>query len=103
MIRKASRIAIGIATRRWCIATRITQTCTIATGTSTRTERGALGQGPWIVVPGVRLAGDAKDDQARTVTPPEAVRLGATHLVVGRPITRAADPAVVYQQILGSI
>ena len=65
--------------------------------------RGALGQGPWIVVPGVRLAGDAKDDQARTVTPPEAVRLGATHLVVGRPITRAADPAVVYQQILGSI
>ena len=65
--------------------------------------RGALGQGPWIVVPGVRLAGDAQDDQARTVTPPEAVRLGATHLVVGRPITRAADPAVVYQQILGSI
>jgi orotidine-5'-phosphate decarboxylase len=65
--------------------------------------RGALGQGPWIVVPGVRLAGDSKDDQARTVTPPEAVRLGATHLVVGRPITRAADPAVVYQQIQGSI
>jgi orotidine-5'-phosphate decarboxylase len=65
--------------------------------------RGALGQGPWIVVPGVRLAGDSKDDQARTVTPPEAVRLGATHLVVGRPITRAADPAMVYQQIQGSI
>lgn len=65
--------------------------------------RGALGQGPWIVVPGVRLAGDSRDDQARTVTPPEAVRLGASHLVVGRPITRAADPAVVYQQILGSI
>jgi orotidine-5'-phosphate decarboxylase len=65
--------------------------------------RGALGQGPWIVVPGVRLAGDSKDDQARTVTPPEAVRLGATHLVVGRPITRAADPAMVYQQIQGSL
>jgi orotidine-5'-phosphate decarboxylase len=65
--------------------------------------RGALGQGPWIVVPGVRLAGDSKDDQTRTVTPQEAVRLGATHLVVGRPITRAADPAAVYQQILGSI
>jgi len=65
--------------------------------------RSALGQGPWIVVPGVRLAGDSKDDQARTVTPPEAVRLGATHLVVGRPITRAADPAMVYQQIQGSI
>ncbi|MGE5142004.1 MAG: orotidine 5'-phosphate decarboxylase / HUMPS family protein, partial [Acidobacteriota bacterium] len=65
--------------------------------------RGALGREPWIVVPGVRLVGDSKDDQARTVTPPEAVRLGATHLVVGRPITRAADPAQVYQQILETL
>jgi len=75
----------------------------VAGGREIGIVRGALGLGPWIVVPGVRLAGDSKDDQARTVTPPEAVRLGATHLVVGRPITRAADPAVVYQQILGSI
>jgi orotidine-5'-phosphate decarboxylase len=75
----------------------------VAGGREIGIVRGALGQGPWIVVPGVRLAGDSKDDQARTVTPPEAVRLGATHLVVGRPITRAADPAVVYQQILRSI
>jgi orotidine-5'-phosphate decarboxylase len=65
--------------------------------------RAALGKEPWIVVPGVRLAGDPKDDQTRTIPPPEAVRLGATHLVVGRPITRAADPAQVYQQILGTI
>ena len=75
----------------------------VAGGREIGIVRGALGQGPWIVVPGVRLAGDPRDDQARTVTPPEAVRLGATHLVVGRPITRAADPAAVYQQILGSI
>jgi len=75
----------------------------VAGGREIGIVRGALGQGPWIVVPGVRLVGDPKDDQARTVTPPEAVRLGATHLVVGRSITRAADPAVVYQQILGSI
>ncbi len=75
----------------------------VAGGREIGIVRGALGQGPWIVVPGVRLAGDSKDDQARTVTPPEAVRLGATHLVVGRSITRAADPALVYQQILGSI
>lgn len=65
--------------------------------------RAALGSEPWIVVPGVRMAGDSLDDQARTITPPEAVRLGATHLVVGRPITRAADPALVYQQILESL
>ncbi|HXJ30681.1 MAG TPA: orotidine-5'-phosphate decarboxylase [Gemmatimonadales bacterium] len=75
----------------------------VAGGREIGIVRGALGQGPWIVVPGIRLAGDPRDDQARTVTPPEAVRLGATHLVVGRSITRAADPAVVYQQILGSI
>jgi orotidine-5'-phosphate decarboxylase len=75
----------------------------VAGGREIGIVRGALGQGPWIVVPGIRLAGDSKDDQARTVTPPEAVRLGATHLVVGRSITRAADPALVYQQILGSI
>ncbi|HKE90903.1 MAG TPA: orotidine-5'-phosphate decarboxylase [Gemmatimonadales bacterium] len=75
----------------------------VAGGREIGIVRGALGQGPWIVVPGVRLAGDSRDDQARTVTPREAVRLGATHLVVGRSITRAADPAVVYQQILDSI
>jgi orotidine-5'-phosphate decarboxylase len=75
----------------------------VAGGREIGIVRGALGQGPWIVVPGVRLAGDPKDDQARTVTPAEAVRLGASHLVVGRPITRAADPALVYQQILSSI
>jgi orotidine-5'-phosphate decarboxylase len=75
----------------------------VAGGREIGIVRGALGQEPWIVVPGIRLAGDSKDDQARTVTPLEAVRLGATHLVVGRPITRAADPALVYQQILSSI
>ena len=75
----------------------------VAGGREIGIVRGTLGPGPWIVVPGVRLAGDSQDDQARTVTPPEAVRLGATHLVVGRPITRAGDPALVYQQIRDSI
>lgn len=65
--------------------------------------REVLGRDPWIVVPGVRLEGDPVDDQARTVTPREALRLGATHLVVGRSITRATDPARVYQQIRESI
>ncbi len=65
--------------------------------------RTALGGEPWIVVPGVRLPGDPSDDQARTVTPGEAVGLGATHLVVGRSISRAADPALVYQQFQGSL
>jgi orotidine-5'-phosphate decarboxylase len=55
--------------------------------------RDALGEGPTLVVPGVRPAGSAADDQARTATPEEMAAAGADYVVVGRPITRAADPA----------
>lgn len=54
--------------------------------------RGALGDGPALVVPGVRPAGSAADDQARTATPEEMAAAGADYVVVGRPITKAADP-----------
>ena len=59
--------------------------------------RRALGTLAWLVVPGIRPGGSPADDQARTASVREAVRAGASHLVVGRPITRAADPALVYQ------
>ena len=55
--------------------------------------RAALGDGPALVVPGVRPAGSAADDQARTATPEEMAAAGADYVVVGRPITKAADPA----------
>jgi len=61
--------------------------------------RRALGPMPWLVVPGIRPGGSPADDQTRTASARDAVRAGATHLVVGRPITRAADPALVYQAI----
>ncbi|MGH7538365.1 MAG: orotidine-5'-phosphate decarboxylase [Gemmatimonadales bacterium] len=71
----------------------------VASGRELGMLRATLGPGPWIVVPGIRPDGAGPDDQARTVTPAEAARYGATHLVVGRPITRAADPVAVYRQI----
>ena len=54
--------------------------------------RAALGPDAVLVTPGVRPAGGALGDQKRVMTPREAVRAGATHLVVGRPILGAPDP-----------
>jgi orotidine-5'-phosphate decarboxylase len=51
------------------------------------------------MVPGIRPAGSAVGDQKRVTTPREAVSLGANHLVIGRPITEAADPDAAAQAI----
>jgi orotidine-5'-phosphate decarboxylase len=70
-------------------------------------EAGALreefGHDFTIVTPGVRLAGSGPNDQARVVTPSEAISAGASHIVVGRPITEASDPAAEARAILGQI
>lgn len=58
-----------------------------------------LGAGFRLITPGVRPAGAAQDDQRRVMTPAQAVAAGAHYLVVGRPITQAADPIVVLQAI----
>jgi orotidine-5'-phosphate decarboxylase len=75
----------------------------VASGREVTLLRAALGPAPWIVVPGIRAPGDASGDQARTVTAAEAGRRGATHIVVGRPITQAGDPAGVYQRLMESL
>ncbi|OZB37470.1 MAG: orotidine 5'-phosphate decarboxylase [Halothiobacillus sp. 14-56-357] len=58
---------------------------------------------PAIVTPGIRPTGTALDDQSRVMTPSEAILAGATSIVVGRPITRAPDPAEVVSDILASM
>jgi orotidine-5'-phosphate decarboxylase len=75
----------------------------VASGHELALLREALGPDPWIVVPGIRLAGDAQGDQARAVTPEDAVRRGATHLVVGRPITAARDPVAAYRRLAEAV
>ena len=74
--------------------------CSPAEAAAVRAELGAL---PLLVVPGVRLAGGNTDDQRRVATPAEAIRAGASMLVVGRPITSAARPELVVEAILQEI
>ena len=56
-----------------------------------------------IVTPGVRPAGSAVGDQKRVMTPADALAAGATHLVVGRPITAAADPVAAARAVLAEM
>lgn len=65
--------------------------------------RAELGPAPLLVVPGIRPAGGAADDQARTLTPRAAAAAGADWLVVGRPITQAADPRAAAAAIAAAI
>jgi orotidine-5'-phosphate decarboxylase len=65
--------------------------------------RGLVGPEPWVVTPGIRPAGFGLDDQRRTATPEAAAAAGATHLVVGRPITRAENPRAVYDSICEAV
>ena len=56
-----------------------------------------------IVTPGVRPSGATEDEHARTLTPAQAIAAGATHLVVGRPITSAADPREAARRIVEEV
>ncbi|MGF1756912.1 orotidine-5'-phosphate decarboxylase [Photobacterium sagamiensis] len=56
-----------------------------------------------LVTPGIRPAGSAAGDQRRVMTPVEAIQAGSDYLVIGRPITQAADPAAVLAEINKSL
>ena len=63
------------------------------------TVRGVVADDTILVTPGIRSAGSAPDDQARVATPASAIADGASLLVIGRPITRADDPAAAADAI----
>jgi orotidine-5'-phosphate decarboxylase len=65
--------------------------------------RQALGATPVLVTPGIRPAGSDSGDQRRTLGPREALLAGSDFLVVGRPITAAADPAAAARDVLSEM
>ena len=65
--------------------------------------RETLGQDFALVTPGIRPAGSSADDQKRIVTPQQAMQDGATHLVIGRPITQSKNPNQTLCDILASL
>jgi orotidine-5'-phosphate decarboxylase len=65
--------------------------------------RDAFGPQPLLVVPGIRPAGSDLADQARVMTPAQAIAAGADHIVVGRPITQAPQPAEAAMMIAAAI
>ncbi|HYZ87022.1 MAG TPA: orotidine-5'-phosphate decarboxylase [Bryobacteraceae bacterium] len=65
--------------------------------------RALAGDQAILVIPGVRSADASKGDQKRVATPAEAMRDGATYLVIGRQVTRAADPKAEAEKILEEI
>ena len=75
----------------------------VASPQEARMLRDILGPDAYIVTPGVRPAGSAKGDQSRIATPADAFAAGASHIVVGRPITQAEDPAAAFDAIVSSL
>ncbi|HVZ85102.1 MAG TPA: orotidine-5'-phosphate decarboxylase [Terracidiphilus sp.] len=67
------------------------------------TLRELTGPAGVLVIPGIRPAGAATGDQKRIATPADALRAGASYLVVGRPITQAAEPAAAAEAILAEM
>lgn len=75
----------------------------VCSGQEIQLVRGALGKDFVLMVPGIRPAGADVGDQKRVMTPREALDAGATHLVIGRPITGAKDPAQAAADILATL
>jgi orotidine-5'-phosphate decarboxylase len=75
----------------------------IASGHEAARIRAATSPTFLIVTPGIRLPGGTTDDQERVMTPDSAIKAGADHIVIGRPITQASDPQIAAETFLNHI
>jgi len=75
----------------------------VASPLEAQSLRRVLGPAMLIVTPGVRSAGASHGDQKRVATPAEAMHDGASNLVIGRQVTRSADPVTAIRQIRAEI
>jgi orotidine-5'-phosphate decarboxylase len=86
---------------------RLTQACrldgVVCSAQEATLLRADLGTDFRLVTPGIRPVGAEAGDQRRVMTPAEALRAGATYLVIGRPVTAAADPLAALKQIQSGI
>lgn len=75
----------------------------VASAQEAQLLREILGDGAYIVTPGIRPAGSDKGDQSRIATPKFAFDAGASHIVIGRPITKAPDPVAAFDEIAAEV
>jgi orotidine-5'-phosphate decarboxylase len=97
----------GPASERALAMARLAQACgldgVVCSAHELAAIRAACGPAFLLVVPGIRPAGAAPGDQKRVMTPARAMALGADYLVIGRPITAAADPALALDGIAAEL
>jgi orotidine-5'-phosphate decarboxylase len=93
----------GIARRLALLAKDCGLAGVVCAATDLPVVRSACGPDFLTVVPGIRPAGSPSSDQKRVATPTEAIRAGADLLVIGRPVTAAADPDRALDEILAEI
>jgi orotidine-5'-phosphate decarboxylase len=74
--------------------------CSAQEAESLREQHGPRFQ---LVTPGIRPEGSSQDDQVRIVTPAQAIANGASHLVIGRPITQSVNPEQTLKEIIASV
>jgi len=94
---------VGMVLRRAELATKAGAHGVVASGQEAAVVRAAIGHDKLIVTPGIRLPDNDADDQSRVTTPHSAITQGADYLVVGRPISKAADPRAAAQRFVAGI